>query len=84
MIWLDTWYPKKADETIDTVIVGSNKVLFIHFKNGYYSVIDNLMQLDSFMNGHTDSLRACFDTEEDMLLYLKAIENDIRPDKSTA
>lgn len=73
MIWLDTEYIF-GDETIQTVIVGDDRVIYIHFHNGYYSIIEGAYNLHKFLNGDLSCRKDCFDNEENVERYLKLLE----------
>lgn len=73
MIWLETEYLGKADETIETVIVGE-RVIYVHFYNGYYSLIEGVNNLISFLSGEYYERFACTDSEDEMIEILKILE----------
>lgn len=74
MIWLDTEYLDQADETIQTVIVGDDRVVYVHYYNGYYSLIEGVNSLLSFMAGDCSERFACTDNEEKVEEILKRIK----------
>lgn len=59
--WIATDYVR-ADETIETAIVNGERVIYMHFKNGYYSLIEGLGNLMSFLNGEVSERFACVDS----------------------
>lgn len=73
MIWLDTEYIF-GDETIQTVIVGDDRVMYVYYHDGYYSIIEGAYKLYEFLNGDLSCRKECFETEEDVELYLKSLE----------
>lgn len=74
MVWLDTEYLGMADETIQTVIVGGNRVIYVHYYNGYYSLIEGVNCLDGFLRGDVSERFACAGSEDGMINILKNLE----------
>lgn len=63
--YLDTEYLwGRADETIQTIIVNHDKVVYCHYKNGYYSYIIGVQNLYNFLAGDTDARFFCSEDEE--------------------
>ena len=62
------WYIK-ADETVQTCIINKDNVVinvvYVHYKNGYYSYIFGLDSLMNFLNGDVNERRYCSDNTED-------------------
>ena len=71
MIWLLSEYLGGADETIQTVIVGDDRVFYVHYCNGYHSVIEGVNNLMHFLNGDVSRRMACFDTEDETIDFLE-------------
>lgn len=74
MIWLDTEYLDQADESIQTVIVGDERVIYVHFYNGYYSLIEGVNNLISFWQGDPSVRFACVASEDEVIEILKSFE----------
>lgn len=64
-VYLDSIYYKKADESVQTVIINDSQVVYIHYKNGYYSYIVGLDNLLGFLNGNVNARFFCSDNTED-------------------
>lgn len=63
--YLPETYYIKADETVQTVIVNGRQVVYLHYKNGYYSYILGLDNLSKFLHGDTNARFFCSDNTED-------------------
>ena len=58
------WYIRPY-ETVQTIIVNGSKVVFMHYKNGYYSYFLSLENLMKFLNEGDTSVRFfCADNTE--------------------
>ena len=73
MIWLETEYLGKADETIQTVIVGED-VVYVHFYNGYYSLIAGVNNLVAYLSGENYTRFFCTDSEEKLIEEIEKLE----------
>ena len=60
-------------ETIDTCVINKNRVVYVHYKNGYYSLIEGLQNLLDFLNGDTTQRFACVESSNDVLVELDKI-----------
>lgn len=63
--YLPETYYIKMDETVQTVIVNGRQVVYLHYKNGYYSYILGLDNLSKFLHGDTNARFFCSDNTED-------------------
>ena len=60
--WLNETHYFRADETIETAIVDGERVIYMHYKNGYYSLIEGLDNLLAFIGGDVSERFACVDS----------------------
>jgi len=67
------WYIH-PDETVQTVIVNGLNVVYLHYKNGYYSYIVGLENLMKFLDGDTSARLFCSDNTEDFENIAKLFE----------
>lgn len=58
--WLPTEYIY-GDETVEPCIIGGKRIIYCHFKNGDYSLIEGIANLINFLNGDTSERFACVD-----------------------
>lgn len=72
-VWVGATTYITAGETIDTCIVNRNRAIYVHHKNGYYSLIEGLQGLLSFLGGETSERFACVETMKDVLAALDEI-----------
>ena len=63
--YLPEMYYVKADETVETLIVNDCQVVYLHYKNGYYSYIIGLDNLSKFLHGDTSVRFFCADNTVD-------------------
>lgn len=63
--YLENEYLAKADETVQTIIVNDSAVVYLHYKNGYYSYIQGVGNLLAFLNGDVNARFFCSDNTED-------------------
>lgn len=73
MIWLDTEYIT-FDGSVQTVIVGDDRVIYVHYLNGYYSVIEGALNLHRYLSGYHMVRMERFTSEEELEQYLKQLE----------
>ena len=57
--YLPEMYYRRSDETVQTVIVNDCQVVYLHYKDGYYSYIIGLENLMGFLNGDTNCRFFC-------------------------
>lgn len=70
--WLNTEYIR-ADETVEAAIIDGKRIIYVHFKNGYYSLIEGLCNLMTFLNGDTSERFACVEDFREVQNILKEI-----------
>ena len=70
--WLPTEYIY-GDETIEPCIIDGKRIIYCHFKNGYYSLIEGLCNLMAFLNGDTSERFACVHDFNEVQNILKEI-----------
>ena len=63
--YLPEMYYRRSDETVQTIIVNGAQVVYLHYKNGYYSYILGLENLIDFLNGNINARFFCSDNTED-------------------
>lgn len=73
MVWFETEYLGRPDETVQPVVAG-NHVLFVHFFNGYHSLIDGVNNLIDFLDGEYYKRVACTDSEEELIRIIRTYE----------
>ena len=64
MQYLDTTYIT-ASESIDTVLLDNETIVYVHYKHGYASIIENLQALLNFLNGDVNARWMCVADNED-------------------
>lgn len=64
----------RPDETIETCIVNDTRVVHVHYKNGYYSLIEGMSNLRAFLNGFTNARFACVDTMGEVFSTLDKLQ----------
>jgi hypothetical protein len=69
------WYIT-AGETVQTIIVNGCNVVYLHYKNGYYSYIVGLENLKKFLDGDTNARLFCSDNTEDFENISKLFEDE--------
>lgn len=69
------WYIT-AGETVQTIIVNGFSVVYMHYKNGYYSYILGLENLKKFLDGDTNARFFCSDNTEDFENVSKLFDNE--------
>ena len=69
------WYIT-AGETVQTVIINGCKVVFLHYKNGYYSYIVGLENLKRFLDGDVNARFFCSDNTEEFEKIAKLFEDE--------
>ena len=72
-VWVGGTTYITAGETIDTCVINKNRVVYVHYKNGYYSLIKGLQNLLNFINGDTTERFACVESNNDLLVELDRI-----------
>ena len=74
--WLDTEY-FRADETLQPVLVNNNTIYYTLFnRHGYNYVFPSVWAVMEYAEKGTDSYLGTFETEEEMIDYLKTIGNE--------
>ena len=63
--YLHDIYYRRSDETVQTIIVNYCQVVYLHYKDGYYSYIMGLENLIDFLNGNTNVRFYCSDNTTD-------------------
>ena len=63
--YLPEIYYRRSDETVQTVIVNGTQVVYLHYKDGYYSYILGLENLLDFLNGNVNARFFCSDNTVD-------------------
>ena len=74
--YLPEMYYRRSDETVQTVIVNGRQVVYLHYKNGYYSYIFGLENLIDFLNGCVNARFFCSDNTEDFENISKLFEDE--------
>lgn len=64
MQYLDTTYIR-PDETIETILLDNETIVYVHYKNGYASIIENLRFLLDFLGGDVNARWMCVADEGD-------------------
>ena len=64
MQYLDTTYIR-PDETIDTILLDNETIVYVHYKNGYASIIESLASLLNFLDGQIGARWMCVADEGD-------------------
>lgn len=59
----ETTYIGQAAASVDTVLLSSGKICYLHHKDGMTSLIPDLAHLLTFLDGDTGARLACFPTE---------------------
>lgn len=54
----DAWYIH-PDETVTTIIINGINVVYMHYKDGYYSYCVGLDNLQKFLEGDTNARMFC-------------------------
>lgn len=68
-----TDYIRNAGETVETVILNGTRVIYIHFENGYYSLLEGVDNLHTFLCGDTSVRFACTESMEEAEKILQQI-----------
>lgn len=58
-VYLEPLWYITAGETVQTVIINGCNVVYLHYKNGYYSYIVGLENLKKFLDGDTNARLFC-------------------------
>ena len=72
-VWVGETTYITAGETIATCVINKSRVVYIHYKNGYYSLIEGLQNLLNFLNGDTSERFACVENYNDVLVEFDKI-----------
>ena len=72
-VWLNTEYINHAGETIETCIINGKRVIYVHYENGYYSLIEGVKNLLNFLHGDTTERFACCETMDEVYDELNKI-----------
>ena len=72
--YIEEQYYRTAGETVQTVIVNDSQVVYLHYKDGYYSYILGLDNLLRFLDGDTNARFFCSDNTEDFENISKLFE----------
>lgn len=67
--WLPTEYIY-GDETVEPCIIDGKRIIYCHFKNGYYSLIEGIANLLNFLNGDTSERFFCADNFSDIQNFI--------------
>lgn len=73
-IWLETEYLRNAGETIEACIINGERIIYVHYENGYYSLIEGIKNLMNFLNGDTSERFACCETMNDVFVELDRLD----------
>lgn len=73
MVWFKTEYLGRADETVQPVMAG-NHMLYVHYKNGYHSLIEGITSLHAFLQGDVNQRVACTDSETELIALIRKYE----------
>jgi hypothetical protein len=68
-----TDYIRNAGETVETVILNGKRVIYIHFENGYYSLLEGVDNLHAFLCGDISVRFACTESMEETDKILQQI-----------
>lgn len=63
----------RPDETVEIIEYDDGSYIFVHFKNGYYSLIDSVQHLHEFLSGDTDARFACTPYEDELLTFINQL-----------
>lgn len=77
--WLPTEFMKNAAETIEACIMYNEKnprVIYCHYKNGYFSLIEGVKNLADFLNGDTSKRFSCCNSYKEVFEELDRIDTD--------
>lgn len=75
MIWCATEYLRDAGETVQCCVLSDNTLIFVHFENGYYSIIEGVKSLYKFLSGDTSERIACLSDDRLVEVLIKSIED---------
>lgn len=64
MQYIDTTYIT-ASESIDTILLDNETLVYVHYKNGYASIIESLQFLLAFLDGDVNARWMCVEDNED-------------------
>ena len=64
MQFLDTTYIT-ASESIDTILLDNETLVYVHYKHGYASIIESLQSLLAFLDGDVNARWMCVEDNEE-------------------
>lgn len=73
-VWLNTEYIRHAGETVEACILNGKRIIYVHYLNGYYSLIEGISNLINFMRGDTNRRFACCETMNDVIVELDRLD----------
>lgn len=72
--YLPEMYYRRSDETVQTIIVNGCQVVYLYYKDGYYSYIIGLENLIDFLNGNVNVRFYCSDNTTDFENMVRIFE----------